>query len=172
MTPKRPPIDGTFRTLIRTFGMARRVMEPYFAEFDLSGSQWGVLRALARAEEQGLDGLRLTDLGDRLLIRPPSVTGVVDRLHRLGLIERQRLATDQRARQIRLSPAGRKRVQRVLAGLGSQVETVLGGLDASERKQLQRLLDKLYAHLEQLPVTRAAVGPPHRAGRNGAGMET
>src|SRR5438552_2577532 len=80
--------EGAFRELIRTLGLMERVMQPYFAQFGISGSQWGVLRALDRASEDGLPGLRLTDLSQRLLIRPPSVTGVVDRLERAGLVVR------------------------------------------------------------------------------------
>jgi len=108
-----------------------------------------VLRVLQRAEEEGRDGMRLSDVGDRLLVRPPSVTGVVDRLRRLGLISTRKLPSDQRVRIIRLTPTGRQRVQRVLSAMGSQRESVLGGLDESERRDLQRLLEKLSLHLER-----------------------
>src|SRR3954468_17789722 len=84
------PVDAvpeqTFRALLRTLGLVRRVMEPYFGRHGISGSQWAVLRTLMRAEDDGVRQLRLTDLGDRLLIRPPSVTGVVDRLQKMGLV--------------------------------------------------------------------------------------
>src|SRR5437588_12552015 len=80
--------EQTCRALLRTLGLLKRVMEPYFARFGISGSQWAVLRTLLRAEAEGRKQLRLTDLGNRLLIRPPSVTGVVDRLQRMGLVAR------------------------------------------------------------------------------------
>ena len=63
-------------------------MQPYFARFGISGAQWGVLRQLHLAEQEGLAGLRQTDLSERLLVRPPSVTGVVDRLERVGYVQR------------------------------------------------------------------------------------
>jgi hypothetical protein len=44
-------------------GLLRQVMEPYFARFGISGSQWGILRALQGAEAKGEVSLRLTDLG-------------------------------------------------------------------------------------------------------------
>src|SRR5439155_20092022 len=145
-----PKTDGTVRTLIRTYGLVRRVMEPYFARFGVSNSQWGVLRALHRAEGEGLTSLRLTDLGDRLLVRPPSVTGIVDRLHRMGLLRRIKSADDHRAKEVSLTPAGRERVKHVLEHLPAQLESVLGGLTADDRKQLQRLLDGLAQRLETL----------------------
>src|SRR5438105_8599070 len=126
------PTDTTFRTLIRTMGVLKRVMEPYFVTFGISGSQWAVLRALQRAEEDGRSGLRVTDIGDRLLIRPPSVTGVLDRLQKAGLVTREPLPGDQRARQVSLTLRGRARVERVLEHFSAQVETVLGALTPAE----------------------------------------
>src|SRR5919108_5259971 len=88
------PAEGAFRELLRVLGLLERVMQPYFAQFGISGSQWGVLRNLHRAEEEGLPGLRLTELSDRLLVRPPSVTGAVDRLVRAGLVAREASVSD------------------------------------------------------------------------------
>src|SRR5437879_5541328 len=107
-TSKARPTENAFRELIRTFGLAERVMQPYFARFGISAAQWGVLRNLHRAEQEGLPGLRLTELSDRLLVRPPSVNGVVDRLERAGLVVRGGSPTDLRAKQISLTPAGGK----------------------------------------------------------------
>src|SRR5438128_6341750 len=104
-----PPVrERAFRQLIRTFGLLERVMQPYFAQFGISGAQWGVLRNLHRAEQEGLHGLRLTDLGRRMLIRPPSVTGIVDRLEKMGLIVRRASETDGRAKQAALTAKGRQ----------------------------------------------------------------
>src|SRR5262249_62377602 len=91
-------------------GRTERRRQPSFARFGVSGAQWGVLRNLHRAEEEGLSGLRLTDLGERLLIRPPSVTGVVDRLEKLGLVTRAGVPSDLRAKQGSLTPPGRHAV--------------------------------------------------------------
>jgi DNA-binding MarR family transcriptional regulator len=139
--------DATFRALLRTFGMLKRVAEPHFAQFGISPSQWGVLRALSRAQGEGIRGLRLTDLGDRLLIRPPSVTGVVDRLERMGMLTREKVAGDQRAREVRLTSAGRRLVARVMRAGPTHIESVLDGLDPHEQEELQRLLDKLSSNL-------------------------
>lgn len=144
------PTEGAFRELIRTLGLLDRVMQPYFARFGISGSQWGVLRTLHRAGQEGLPGLRLTDLSERLLIRPPSVTGVVDRLERAGLVVRDGSPTDLRVKQVALTPRGRELVERVLAIHAGQMDTVLGGLSLAEQGELYRLLQRLGQHLESL----------------------
>src|SRR5436305_10587114 len=133
------PAEGTFRELLRVLGLLERVMHSYFAQFGISGSQWGVLRNLHRAEQDGLPGLRLTDLSDRLLIRPPSVTGVVDRLERAGLVARDHAAVDLRSKLVALTKKGRQLIDRILAVHERQVATVVGGLNWKEEAEFHRL---------------------------------
>jgi DNA-binding MarR family transcriptional regulator len=142
--------EGAWRELLRVFGRVERVMQPYFAEFGISGSQWGVLRTLHRAEVEGLPGLRLTDLAERLLIRPPSISGVVDRMERIGLVRREDLPTDLRARQVVLTSEGRNLLARVLVNHQAQIDRLMGGLNRTEQDQLHRLLLKLGAHIRGL----------------------
>src|SRR5438094_3299536 len=110
----RPTTENAFRELIRTYGLLERVMQPHFARFGITPSQWGVLRNLHRAEQEGLPSLRLSELSERLLIRPPSVTGLVDRLERAKLVVRVGSLADLRAKQVGPTKAGRRLVQPVL----------------------------------------------------------
>jgi len=151
------PTEAAFRELIRTRGLLERVQQTYFAQFGLTGSQWAILRHLHRAEEEGQVGLRLTDLSDRLLLRPPSVTGVVDRLERAGLVVREGSPTDLRAKQVMLTERGREIIDRVLAVHGEQIESVLGGLSADEVSELHRILVRFREHLEKLIAPGSAV---------------
>ena len=148
--PNDRPKDMAFRSIVRTVGLIERVMQPYFARFGITGSQWGVLRSLQRAEAEGLPGLRLTDLSERLIIRPPSVTGVVDRLERLGLVTRASVPGDMRVKRVALTPRARQLVERIMSGHTAQIDSVLGGLTGEDQDDLHRLLAKLNSHLESL----------------------
>lgn len=143
-------VEPAFRSLLRTCGLIGRIMNPYFARFGISGSQWGILRTLHRAEEESQEGLRLRDLGERLLIRPPSVTGAVGRLERQGLVVCDVSTSDLRAKQARLTPTGRSVVREVLQHHADQVRRVMGGLSGEEQQELQRLLERLTDHLEMM----------------------
>jgi DNA-binding MarR family transcriptional regulator len=147
------PTENALREFVHVFGLLERVMQPYFARFGISGSQWGLLRTLYRASQEGQPALRLTDLSERLLIRPPSVTGVVDRLERAGLVVRDSSADDHRAKHVGLTPKGRQLIERILAVHESQVGLVLGGLTDREQHEFQRLLRRFSVHLEQLLAT-------------------
>jgi DNA-binding MarR family transcriptional regulator len=142
--------DGAFRQLIRTIGLLERAMQPCFARFGITGAQWGVLRNLHRAEADGETSLRLTDLSERLLIRPPSVTGVVDRLERARLIARVDSASDLRVKKVGLTPRGRQLVEKMLSVHATYVETVMDVLSPREQRQLKDFLGRLEGHLDDL----------------------
>jgi DNA-binding MarR family transcriptional regulator len=139
--------EPAYQALIRTMGLLRRAMEPCFTRHGISASQWFVLCALNKSEKSGTTGLRLTDLSDSLLVRPPSVTGVVDRLQRMGLVARKASHKDQRAKLVSLTVAGRRLVERVRQGHADQVQKVLAVLSIPEQHELHRLLDRLGEHL-------------------------
>ena len=151
--PCSPP-EAAFRALIKTYGLVRRLQDPYFAAFGVSVSQWAALYHLWRAQEEGQPGLRLTDLGSRLLVRPPSITGVVDRLCRLGLVNRTAAADDLRAKQVSLAPAGRELVDRVMAEIPKRIRSLMGGLNEQEQAQLLQLLDRMAAHLDTMAAEK------------------
>lgn len=87
-------------------------------------------------------GLRQTDLAQRLGVEPPTITRMVHRLERGGLVERRRDADDSRAMRIHPTPRARLlevNVRRVWAGIDSELAAALGAADAG---QLTRLLQR------------------------------
>ena len=137
-----------FRAFLRASGLFRHKMEPHFAQFGISGAQWGVLRAVSRANAQGHAAIRLNDLSRRLLIKPPSVTGIVDRLERLGLVERRPAAADGRAKEVALTRAGSDLVARVLEHHPAKIRSIMSGLNAAQQRDLYKLMEHFSAHLE------------------------
>ena len=82
----------------------------------------GGLEGARARQDDGEPALRLTDIGDRLLIRPPSVTGVVDRLERLAFVERTNSSQDMRAKYVRLTAAGRELYERIRKDRGEKID--------------------------------------------------
>ncbi len=162
------PAEAVFRSFLRTIGLFRRIMDPYFAQFGISGPQWAILRVLQRAEEaDGPGGLPLSELGQRLLIQPPSVTGVVDRLERQGLVKRSASQDDRRVRYVRLTPKARALVAEVLRHHAGQIRLLFAGLGSAEMGDLLKLLARLEAHLQTLvpgakPRAAEPAGSPAR----------
>jgi DNA-binding MarR family transcriptional regulator len=88
-------------------------------------------------------------LGSALGIDRSTMVSLIDQLERAGLARRRPSATDRRAREIALTPKGRRLLRRA-RGLISQVEDeVLAGLTADERRELLALLRRA---LESAPA--------------------
>src|SRR5436190_13908372 len=152
-TNGQTPAEAAFRGFWRAAGLLKRLMEPRFARFGISPAQWGVLRALHRGEHSSHPPPRLTDLSSQLMLRPPSVSGVVDRLERMKLVSKAPLSTDddQRFRRVQLTDDGRRLVRRVLAGHGEWIGHLMAGLTQAEQLEFSGMLEKLAGHLEELP---------------------
>jgi DNA-binding MarR family transcriptional regulator len=160
VTQHSPPIpEVAFRSLLAAYGLINRIMHDHFAQFGISGSQWGVLRALHRAEGEGIPGLRLRDLGERLLVRPPSMTRLVSRMARDGLVTIRPSSHDRRAKEIALTPPGRSLVDRVLKVHPRRIAQLMGAISPDEQRELHRLLDLLNGHLRRTLADDQATHP-------------
>lgn len=135
--------------LFQSVGLVQRLMQPYFLELGISWSQWGVLRTLDKAEATK-ETLRLSELGERLLIQPPSVSTVVDRLEKQGFLSRTPSSDDRRARELSLTDKGRMLVKAVMKQHPARLEKLLSGLSEKERESLVGILKKLNTHIESL----------------------
>jgi DNA-binding MarR family transcriptional regulator len=149
------PAERGFRALIQLSGLLDRAMQPYFGRHGISRSQWGALRVLQRAERAGSTGIRLVDLGERLFVRPPSISGLIGRMERLGYVVRSASTEDLRSREIRLTQEGRDLIDRILPNHATQINTVMGGLNAQEQERLIPLLERLISHLEDMQEQNA-----------------
>src|SRR5829696_1566437 len=69
---------------------------------ELDPREYGVLYALSRASR----GLRITELGDDVLLTQPGMSRLIARLESAGLVERVDDPEDGRACRIRLTEAG------------------------------------------------------------------
>ena len=72
-----------------------------------------------------------------------SVTGLVDRAERRGLVTRVPSSADRRVVLVDLTDAGRALVADVSAGFESDVETLLQRLSVPDRSSLARLVSRL-----------------------------
>jgi DNA-binding MarR family transcriptional regulator len=105
----------------------------------VAGSDAAALVTLRNyAEGQPLDLLRRA-----LALSHPGVVRVADRLQARGLVERRRSDVDGRAVALRLTPAGRRAADEALAARGEAIGAALGALDATERRTLDGMLERM-----------------------------
>ena len=110
---------ATFRYELRRF---LHFSENAASEAGLTAQQHQALLVLRGVPGGG--AMLVGELAERLLLRPHSASGLVDRLTGLGLVERNRGGDDRRQVYILLTEMG---------------QTVLSSLAASHRAELRRL---------------------------------
>lgn len=147
----RTPSQAAFGQLLRVYGNIQRVMRPYFQQYGLSQAQWAILRVLHRAKlEESRAELRMGEIGQRLLVQPPSVTTLVRRLVKAGLVRQCAAPNDRRGYVLRLTSKGEDLVNRVLEAHQTKVRQVMGGLVDEELPAFCQYLERINTHLAAL----------------------
>ncbi len=92
----------------------------------------------------GLDGpLTMGELARRVGVSEKTVTGVVDRLERQGLVKRDRLETDRRVVEVKLTGEGRKLWSKLEHQIVSRTTFLLSALPGADRRALVRIIERL-----------------------------
>jgi DNA-binding MarR family transcriptional regulator len=86
------------------------------------------------------EGAIQQELGSAMGIDRSTMVSLIDQLESEGLAKRRPSATDRRAREITITPKGRRLLQRARRMLSQMEDEVLAGLTAEERRQLLALL--------------------------------
>jgi MarR family transcriptional regulator, organic hydroperoxide resistance regulator len=119
------------------------------AEYSSTTQQWAVLGALSRPAVRQ-HGMTVKELIEFLLTSRQNLTAVLNRLERLGFIERLRTAADGRIRRIRLTKQGAKTWNRMLINIRAYYRRALDGFSNEECLMLSGLLDRLKSRLAYL----------------------
>ena len=101
----------------------------------LTPALFAVLNVLG-AREGTIQQQLSSDMG----IDPSAMVRLINELEATGLAERRRRPNDRRAWEVRITPKGRRSLKRARQAVVAVEDTVLGGLNASDRRQLLTLL--------------------------------
>ena len=94
------------------------------------------------------DGLRSGELAERLGVEPPTVTKMLRRLERCGLVERRQDPQDARSFRVYLTDEGRSLEEPVARCWERVEERTFAGMSAGERRNFHRLLAKARANID------------------------
>jgi MarR family 2-MHQ and catechol resistance regulon transcriptional repressor len=131
--------------ILRTHGSLSPFIDRGLRDLRLTGAQLNTLLVLRDA---GPAGLPLTEIGQRLVVTKSNVTGLIDRLEREGLVERDN-HSDRRVTLAKLTPRGIALLETALPRHRRILAELLGGLTLEEKGQLIGLLTKLRRGLRE-----------------------
>ena len=117
---------------------------PSLRAHGLSDQQWRVLRVLGEhAHERG--GIETGRVASEAYLLGPSLTGVLSRMERDGLIERERCSQDARRTVVRATAAGLAKVQALSQTIEAHYVWMEQHLGKDQLTSLYVLLDQLIA---------------------------
>ena len=92
------------------------------------------------------DGMKLSDLGRCAGVEPSTITGLVDRMEKDGLVSRSPVPGDRRAQQANLTENGRLIRDKVLAAINDFEQDAFEGISENDMEITKQVLRKLIAN--------------------------
>lgn len=135
MTKTQPSLT---LSLLQAREAAMAFFRPLLNQHDLTEQQWRVIRILKQHGE--LENYQLAELA---CILKPSMTGVLGRLERDGLVRRQKAAQDQRRVFVSLTEGGEACFASMKEGMEANYQKIQAQFGEEKMQQLMGLLNDL-----------------------------
>jgi DNA-binding MarR family transcriptional regulator len=119
----------------------------------LTPALFGLLNVIGARE-----GAIQQELGSAMGIDRSTMVSLIDQLESAGIAKRRPSPTDRRAREIVITPKGRRLLERARRLILDTEEEVLAGLSAGERDDLVRLLRRALESAPTQPLWSAHEG--------------
>lgn len=131
-------IDRIVETILYLYTESRRVTKHVARGIGLTGPQVSALKILEAVGE-----LSLSELSERMSARNSTITGIVDRMERDGLVMRERSQSDRRVVRIRATERGLAIARGVPVTAMELFSGALRALAPRDRAELRRILLEL-----------------------------
>lgn len=177
----RSEVDAIVETIIYLYTESRRLTKGMASSFGLTGPQLTILKLL-----ETFPDLSLSTLSERIRAQNSTVTGIVDRMEREGLVRRERSKADRRVVHLRLSDKGARLAREIQVEPMEIFRQALLSMAPLDLRELLRILTKLQrevllrvggagqaaaieaaeaARAEPRPAPGAPAGPPGPAAK-------
>ena len=144
-----------FMLLHRTRDLLFRCQDRTAAKFGLTAEQYSVLLAMKYLD----DPVRATDIGRWMERKVNSVSMIVDRMVRAGLVDRMRDLPDRRAVRVVFTSKGKRALELATPEVWRLIEEIFSSLPREEKRNLIKLLvtlrDRALKHLNPGTDVRA-----------------
>jgi DNA-binding MarR family transcriptional regulator len=138
-------VDQTLEAIIYLYTEGRRITKEFARQANLTGPQLTVIKMLEQ-----IGDLSLTGLSERIRAQNSTVTGIIDRMEREGLVSRERSTEDRRVVHIKLTPKGADLAREIPVEPMEILRQALLSLSAAEARDLLRIATKLAKRVRAL----------------------
>lgn len=144
-------VDQVLEAILYLYTESRRVTKELARRADLTGPQLTVVKLL-----EHIGDLSLSSLSEKIGAQNSTVTGIIDRMEREGLVTRERSTEDRRVVYIKLSEKGRELAREIKVEPMEIFRSALESLSAQEMRELMRITTKVARRVRHL--VRRGVG--------------
>jgi DNA-binding MarR family transcriptional regulator len=131
------------RLLACTTQIENRVRQNLQLKFGTTLPRFDLMAQLERAP----DGLKMSELSQRMMVTGGNVTGITDGLEKEGLVVREVDSTDRRVFRVKLTAEGQRQFRRMASEHEQWVVDLFDALSAKQKKQLAELLGELKSRI-------------------------
>lgn len=131
------------RLLSCTNQVESRVRQNLQSSFNTTLPRFDLMAQLERAPQ----GLKMSELSQRMMVTGGNVTGITDGLEKEGLVVREVDSADRRVYRVKLTAEGQQQFRRMAAEHERWVVDLFGPLGPRQKKQLMDLLGELKEQL-------------------------
>ncbi len=151
MSPDAEEILRAIRRIVQSTALHSKKL---YRQSGLTVPQLLCLRAIGAAST--LD-ITPAEIARQVQLSPATVTGILDRLERYGLITRERLAHDRRKVGLRTTESGRARLAALPSPLQERFLLRLNRLEADERTRLMHALQRVVEMMEATAIDASPI---------------
>jgi len=146
-------VDQVLEAIIYLYTESRRITKELAKRADLTGPQLTVVKLLEQVGD-----LSLSELSDKIRAQNSTVTGIIDRKEREGLVLRERSKEDRRVVHIGLTAKGSALAKEIPVEPMEIFKGALESLSVQEMRDLMRIMTKVAKRVKQ--IVRRDVGEP------------
>jgi len=139
-----------YLSILRTASELSYAVDQFFRPFDITPSQYNVLRILRGS---GADGLCRNEISERMVTATPDMTRLLDRMETAGWVTRERAEEDRRQVSTHITKAGMELLARLEKPTGDFVTPLFEGASTRDLRIVLRVNDRIRTKL-----SRAAEG--------------
>lgn len=136
-----------YRLSILSNKVSTLVAQAYQNKFALSITEWRIMAVLGE-----YPGASADEISVKTQIEKSLISRAISKLLKRALIERQIAKEDKRRSQIQLSKTGYAVYEEIVPLSYEYEDTLLACLESDEQEMLSKLIDRLYAHAEDLEL--------------------
>jgi DNA-binding MarR family transcriptional regulator len=137
-------LDQVLEAIFYLYTESRRVTKELARRADLTGPQLTVVKIL-----EIFGDLSLSELSEKIRAQNSTVTGIIDRMEREGLVTRERSKEDRRVVYIRLTPKGKDLSREIPVEPMEIFRNALETLTGQEVRDLLRILTKVARNVKK-----------------------